>query len=47
VFHVSTWGAWSFVWGYKPTKDPVAMGMCRLWTKGEYAADLNIFSYKL
>jgi len=22
VFHISYWGAWSFVWGAKPTKDP-------------------------
>jgi len=22
VFHISIWGAWSFVWGAKPTKDP-------------------------
>jgi len=22
VFHVSIWGAWSFVWGVEPTKAP-------------------------
>jgi len=22
VFHISIWGAWSFVWGAKPTKAP-------------------------
>jgi len=22
MFHISIWGAWSFVWGAKPTKTP-------------------------
>jgi len=22
MFHISIWGAWSFVWGTKPTKAP-------------------------
>jgi len=27
VFHISVWGAWSIVWGVKPTKGPVATGL--------------------
>ena len=29
MFHISIWGAWSFVWGRKPTTDSMAMGLCR------------------
>jgi len=27
VFHISIWGAWSFVWGLSPPKTPVATGL--------------------
>jgi len=30
VFHVSLWGAWSFVWGLSPEKPPVATGLFRV-----------------
>jgi len=26
MFHISVWGAWSFVWGAKPTKAPSGDG---------------------
>jgi len=30
VSQVSIWGAWSFVWGAKPNKDPIVTGLIHI-----------------
>jgi len=41
VLHVSIWGAWSFVWGAKPTKGPLWRWDCCKRKSNEIFAELT------